>query len=116
MYSNRPSIAIMNSGGIRNSIAIGNISFSDMLGMMPFSNTIDLITLTGKDLKSVLEFSAKRLVLTDGLSGKGGFLQVSGILFRHLVYIIIHEFLLKFWVFVYIAIDILIIFRYSNDH
>ena len=79
----------MHSGGIRNSINIGNISFSDMMGLIPFTNTIDLITLTGKDLKSVLEFSAKGLVWTEGnISGKGSFLQVSGILFRNLYYII----------------------------
>ena len=76
----------MNSGGIRSAIEIGKISFSDMIGLLPFSNTNDLITLTGKDLKMVLEFSAKGLVWTeDGLAfnrslSTGGFLQVSGIL------------------------------------
>ena len=48
--------------------------------MIPFSNTVDLITLKGIDLKSVLEYSAKKLVWTPtGISSKGGFLQVSGI-------------------------------------
>ena len=75
----------MNSGGIRNSIEIGNISFSDMMGMMPFSNTIDLVTLKGSDLMLVFEASAKGLSIVtnpDGtlsVDGNGGFLQVSGV-------------------------------------
>ena len=75
----------MNSGGIRNSIEIGNISFSDMMGMMPFSNTVDLITLTGRDLKMILEFSSRGFTTVDNADGtlevvntKRGFLQVSG--------------------------------------
>ena len=80
----------MNSGGIRNSIEIGNISFSDMMGMMPFSNTVDLITLTGRDLKTILEFSARGLAMEEKADGtlevintKGGFLQVSGNISNH---------------------------------
>ena len=75
----------MNSGGIRNSIEIGNISFSDMMGMMPFSNTIDLVALKGSDLGLVFEASAKGLSIVtnpDGtlsVDGNGGFLQVSGV-------------------------------------
>ena len=75
----------MNSGGIRNSIEIGNISFSDMMGMMPFSNTIDLVTLKGSDIRLVFEASAKGLSIVtnpDGtlsVDGNGGFLQVSGV-------------------------------------
>ena len=59
--------------------------------MMPFSNTVDIITLSGKDLKSVLEDSANRLAIVEGedgnltIEGKGGFLQVSGMLLSTIV-------------------------------
>ena len=76
MYPNKPLIAIINSGGIRNSLDVGDISFSSMKGTIPFGNTIDIVTLQGGNLKAVLEFSAIKLALTKG----GGFLQVSGML------------------------------------
>ena len=84
-----PLIAIMNSGGIRSSIDVGNITLADLLGVLPFSNTVDIITMTGEGLKIVLEESASKLS-RDGLSSKGGFLQVSGIFFGYFIYNILN--------------------------
>lgn len=60
------------------------------MGTIPFGNTIDIIMIKGKNLKSVLEHSAKGLVLKyiDGeweVQGRGGFLQVSGMSIKHCI-------------------------------
>ena len=84
MYPNKPLIALINSGGIRNDLDKGNISFSDMMGILPFSNTVDIVKLKGKDLKAALEFSASSLHVEEvspgkmEVQGEGKFLQVSG--------------------------------------
>ena len=67
----------MNSGGIRSSFDVGNITYADMLGVLPFQNTVDLIEIRGKFLRQTLEKSAGKLSSDGGSSG--GFLQVSGI-------------------------------------
>lgn len=67
----------MNSGGIRGSFEIGNISMADLLTVMPFGNTIDLITIKGRYIKETFEKAAARMK-PDGETSSGGFLQVSG--------------------------------------
>jgi len=44
---------------------------------MPFSNSIDLITLSGSALREAFEFSASKLT-PNGTGGAGAFFQVSG--------------------------------------
>ena len=84
VYHHKPLIALINSGGIRNDLDKGNISFSDMMGILPFSNTVDIVMLKGKDLRAVLESSAASLQLKETspgrkeVQGRGKFLQVSG--------------------------------------
>jgi 5'-nucleotidase/UDP-sugar diphosphatase len=53
-------VAIMNSGGIRTSIAKGDITYKDVLKVQPFSNSICLVTLTGKELKKYVEIAANK--------------------------------------------------------
>jgi 5'-nucleotidase/UDP-sugar diphosphatase len=53
-------VAIMNSGGIRTSIAKGDITYKDVLKVQPFSNSICLVTLTGKELKKYCEIAANK--------------------------------------------------------
>ncbi|MCK5416985.1 MAG: 5'-nucleotidase C-terminal domain-containing protein [Desulfobacterales bacterium] len=59
-------VAIMNSGGIRTSIAKGDITYKDVLKVQPFSNSIGLVTLTGKELKKYCEIAANK---TTGIRG-----------------------------------------------
>ena len=49
-----------------------------MLSVLPFANSIDLITLKGKHIRKALQDSAGRLS-ANGANGEGGFLQVAGI-------------------------------------
>jgi 2',3'-cyclic-nucleotide 2'-phosphodiesterase (5'-nucleotidase family) len=67
----KAAIAIMNSGGIRGSLEAGNITTADMLGVIPFQNSVDLIQIKGEYLKQTFEFMASKI-------GEGGFLQVAG--------------------------------------
>lgn len=72
-YWTDASIAIMNGGGIRAAIPVGNISKYDLLSVLPFENRLLLLNVTGHVLKLALETSVQAY-------GHGGeFLQVSGL-------------------------------------
>ena len=62
-------VAIMNSGGIRTSIVKGDITYKDVLKVQPFSNSIGLVTLTGKELKKYCEIAANKT------AGSGAYAQ-----------------------------------------
>ncbi|XP_068609827.1 snake venom 5'-nucleotidase-like [Brachionichthys hirsutus] len=74
---NQVSAAIMNGGGIRShideKIRDGWITVEDLLAVLPFGGTFDLVQLKGSTLKKTFEFSVRRYG-----RGTGEFLQVSG--------------------------------------
>jgi 5'-nucleotidase len=70
-------VAFYNGGGIRASIAAGDISVAQINEVLPFGNLIATATLTGQDLLRVLEHSVSRADDLDN-DGTGRFLQVSG--------------------------------------
>ncbi|KAG5884885.1 hypothetical protein JTB14_025049 [Gonioctena quinquepunctata] len=53
------AIAIMNAGGLRTSINIGNITYNDLVTSQPFANTFDIGEIEGKYIKELLEYVAK---------------------------------------------------------
>lgn len=67
-------IAFMNGGGIRASIAAGDITYGDIINVNPYNNSICMVELTGQRLLDVLEFSA-RLQPEES----GSFLHTSGL-------------------------------------
>ena len=69
----------MNGGGIRASISKGNITTRQIMAVFPFGNNLVVVTMSGKDIKDMLEQSAS-LLDECGNGDNGGFLQVSGIL------------------------------------
>jgi len=73
----RFKLAVLNSGGIRSSIDIGNITIADVLTVMPFESTFDTLSLSGECLREVFERSVSNFE-TDGSNEEGWFLQVSG--------------------------------------
>ncbi|XP_071112388.1 snake venom 5'-nucleotidase-like [Haliotis cracherodii] len=74
---NHVAIAFMNGGGIRTSIERGDFTIGDILTVLPFRNTVDIVELRGKHVRETLEFTASKWVEnTSNLFG--GFLQVSG--------------------------------------
>lgn len=68
--------AIQNGGGIRDTIAAGEISMDTLYKVFPFGNTVSIVTLKGSELLEVLEASC--FACPNEL---GGFPQVSGIQF-----------------------------------
>lgn len=74
---NHVSAALYNGGGVRSSIdeqtQNGSITMEDLLSVLPFGGTVDLVQLKGSTLKKAFEHSVKRYGL-----GSGEFLQVSG--------------------------------------
>lgn len=67
------SMGIQNSGGIRDSLPKGPVTFRDLIKINPFGNTISQVTLTGRELKTYLE---KVLSLP---AGHGSFAQTWGL-------------------------------------
>ncbi|MDD3001836.1 MAG: bifunctional UDP-sugar hydrolase/5'-nucleotidase, partial [Candidatus Riflebacteria bacterium] len=66
--------AIMNGGGIRESIKEGTITTGDVLNVLPFDNYMVKLTLKGESLKKLFK-QVNELNNTPG--GFGGFLQIS---------------------------------------
>ncbi|XP_029900236.1 5'-nucleotidase [Myripristis murdjan] len=75
---NHVGLCMLNSGAIRTSIderyKNGNISMEEILSVLPFGATFDLIQLKGSTLRKAFEHSVRRYG-----SNSGEFLQVSGI-------------------------------------
>ena len=74
-----PIISLINGGGIRGSISQGRITTRQIMAVFPFGNNLVVITMSGKDIKKILNRSAS-LLDKCGNGDNGGFLQVSGIL------------------------------------
>ena len=68
--------AVTNGGGIRASIAAGDITKKDINTVLPFGNTLGIVKVTGAELLEALEASTYCTP-----AAIGGFPQVSGIVF-----------------------------------
>ncbi|MDO4544248.1 MAG: bifunctional UDP-sugar hydrolase/5'-nucleotidase, partial [Clostridia bacterium] len=71
-------IAFVNGGGIRATIAAGDITYGQVLTVHPYGNMACLVEVTGQQILDALEWGAQGVTL-DGTGELGGFLQVSGI-------------------------------------
>ncbi|XP_049459033.1 snake venom 5'-nucleotidase-like isoform X2 [Epinephelus fuscoguttatus] len=75
---NHVSASIFNGGGVRASIderaRNGSITMEDLISVLPFGNTFDLLELNGSTLFKIFEHSVRRYG-----QNSGEFLQVSGI-------------------------------------
>ena len=67
-------IGMMNGGGIRANVAIGNLTYNDLISVFPWSNYGCVIEATGQQIKDALEMGAKNYP-----EENGGFLHVSGL-------------------------------------
>jgi len=68
------NFAFTNSGGIRSDILAGEITRGEVIEAFPFQNTLATVTLTGAQVRQVLE---------QGASGAHGMIQVSGLRFGY---------------------------------
>lgn len=76
----KADVAITNGGGIRTNrvYAAGSLSKKDILGILPFGNTVISLRLTGDQLKAALENGVSQVE-----KGAGRFPQVSGLSFTY---------------------------------
>lgn len=70
------SIALMNSGGIRASMAEGEVTMGDVLTVLPFQNTLSTFKISGADVITALENGVSQVEEV-----KGRFPQVAGLKF-----------------------------------
>lgn len=69
-------VAMINAGALRADIGIGDVTYNDMLSVMPFNNLVCMATMNGRQLLDALEFSVAALP-----EESGAFMQVSGMRF-----------------------------------
>lgn len=72
-------LAIMNSGGVRDSIQNGDVTYRDLLKVQPFGNTLSFVELTGKEL---IDYLTNIAMKTPGSGGFPQFYNVSMVVDR----------------------------------
>ena len=72
------SASFLNSGGIRGAFSVGDITVADLLTVLPFENTVDVVDIRGDHLRGVFSQVADRMNADPKAGSAGGFLQVSG--------------------------------------
>lgn len=73
MDKTRSDFAVVNSGGLRDSIPAGTITYKDVLKVQPFGNTLATLTLTGTEVLDYLNAAARMT------PGAGGFAHYAGL-------------------------------------
>jgi 5'-nucleotidase / UDP-sugar diphosphatase len=76
MEKAQADLALMNSGGVRDSLPAGTITYRDVLKVQPFGNTVAVVTLSGAELLQYLQAAAKMT------PGSGAYPQVAGVKLR----------------------------------
>merc|ERR1712055_29527 len=73
-------------GGIRSSLEVGDILYDDLLYILPFENTVDLVTMRGGGIRNVLEKACENINSEDVNEYYGSFgYQVAGLRFQVVV-------------------------------
>ena len=75
-YALKADIGFENGGGIRNDIQAGDITYGDIIGMLPYDNTLRRISVTAEQLKTMLTRCTALVPVLDG-----NFPQCSGLRF-----------------------------------
>ncbi|XP_075154886.1 5'-nucleotidase-related protein-like isoform X3 [Haematobia irritans] len=73
------AIGLVNNKALKSSLHKGNITYSQMIAMAPFENTLVSYDLPGEKLKDALELSVKDMDLSKGINRSYIFLQVAGL-------------------------------------
>lgn len=68
--------AVVNSGGVRDSLPAGKLNYKDILQVQPFGNTVVVVELTGAEVSAYLNAAAKMS------PGSGAFPQTAGVRMR----------------------------------
>ncbi len=75
-HAMKADIGMENGGGIRNDIRAGNITYGDVIGMLPYDNTLRRIAVSGQQIQAMLTRCTAMAPVLDG-----NFPQVSGLRF-----------------------------------
>ena len=75
-YAMKADIGFENGGGIRNDIMAGDITYGDVIGMLPYDNTLRRIMVTAEQLQAMLTRCTALVPVLDG-----NFPQCSGLRF-----------------------------------
>ena len=75
-HAMKADIGMENGGGIRNDIMAGDITYGDIIGMLPYDNTLRRISVTARQLKEMLTRCTALVPVLDG-----NFPQCSGLRF-----------------------------------
>ena len=75
-YALKADLSFENGGGIRNDIMAGDITYGDIIGMLPYDNTLRRIMVTAEQLQAMLTRCTALVPVLDG-----NFPQVSGLRF-----------------------------------
>ena len=70
-------IGFINGGGVRQTIEKGDITYGDILSVLPFGNMLCVLEVTGQDVLDALEWGVRSVP-----DENGSFLQVSGVSFE----------------------------------
>ncbi len=70
-------VVLINGGGVRDSLSKGDISFGDVMSVLPFNNTLSLAEVTGAQIADALEWGARAYP-----EESPGFMQVSGLTYE----------------------------------
>ena len=73
MDKTRANFAVINAGGVRDSLPAGELTYKDVLKIHPFGNTIVTVDLSGKEVIDYLSVIAKMT------AGSGAFPQFAGV-------------------------------------
>ena len=75
-WRTKADIAIVNGGGLRSDLPAGDITRGDIMSIFPFGNTIQVVEISGKTIREMLNHSVYGYP-----ASFGGFLDVSGLTF-----------------------------------
>lgn len=67
----KPDFTLNNGGGIRTNMPKGDVTLKNIFEILPFDNTVAMVTLTGSELKDLFDY------IGEIKNGKGSFPQVS---------------------------------------
>lgn len=70
-------IAFINGGGVRVTLPVGDVTYGQILSVMPFGNILCTVAVDGQTILDALEFGARAVP-----EESGGFIQVSGLTYE----------------------------------
>ncbi|HET7614356.1 MAG TPA: 5'-nucleotidase C-terminal domain-containing protein, partial [Gemmatimonadaceae bacterium] len=68
-WAGKGDVAIMNNGGIRTELRAGEATYGSLFELQPFGNTLYALTMTGAQLRGLLEAMLTRNPVNDHVSG-----------------------------------------------